>query len=159
MSAPHNNINCPKLRDCDVKGSFYFSGGAICKSKRTRFSTLHTFQVLIRSQKLGEDWIAKGRKRWMLEKGCAEEYRRVNHRLFRYLSSGSNDLKKRRLSLQRERETGRRLPRPAVPQRAVQLPEEEGEDRSRNPVLDSKDIKAALGSIVAQMMDAYSYII
>jgi len=37
-------------------------------------------QVLIRSQKLGEDWIAKGRKRWMLEKGCAEEYRRVNHR-------------------------------------------------------------------------------
>ena len=30
---------------------------------------------------------------------------------------------------------------------------------ARNPVLDSKDIKAALGSIVAQMMDAYSYII
>ena len=81
----------------------------------------------------------------MLTTGCFDIFPRVLLTL------------KKRLSLQRERETGRRLPRPAVPQRAVQLPEEEGEDRSGNPVLDSKDIKAALGSIVAQMMDAYSY--
>ena len=36
------------------------------------------FKVRIRSQQLGEEWIASGRKRWMVEKDCVEEYRAIN---------------------------------------------------------------------------------
>ena len=72
------------VRICDAKGYF-------CQSRKKWIFPPNSvqwqayfscpFQVLSRSQKLGEEWIANGRKRWMLERGCAEEYRGVNHRL------------------------------------------------------------------------------
>ena len=35
-------------------------------------------KVLIRSQQLAREWIASGRKRWMVERDCVEEYRAIN---------------------------------------------------------------------------------
>ena len=51
----------------------------------------------------------------------------------------------------RERQTGRRHPRPSISERTVQLFKEEGEDGARHDILDNSEIEAFVEQILAQV--------